>query len=34
MRVTVKAPARLHFGFIDLDGSMGRMFGSIGVAIG
>jgi beta-ribofuranosylaminobenzene 5'-phosphate synthase len=33
MRVTVKAPARLHFGFIDLDGSMGRMFGSIGLAI-
>jgi beta-RFAP synthase len=34
MRVTVRAPARLHFGFIDLDGSMGRMFGSIGLAIG
>jgi beta-RFAP synthase len=33
MRVTVRAPARLHFGFIDLDGSMGRMFGSIGLAI-
>jgi beta-RFAP synthase len=33
MRVTVKASARLHFGFIDLDGSMGRMFGSIGLAI-
>lgn len=33
MRVTVKAPARLHFGFIDLDGSLGRMFGSIGLAI-
>jgi beta-RFAP synthase len=34
MGVTVKAPARLHFGFIDLDGSLGRMFGSIGLAIG
>ena len=33
MRVTVRAPARLHFGFIDLDGTMGRMFGSIGLAI-
>ena len=33
MRVTVSAPARLHFGFIDLDGSLGRMFGSIGLAI-
>jgi len=33
MHVTVKASARLHFGFIDLDGSMGRIFGSIGVAI-
>ena len=33
MRVTVRAPARLHFGFIDLDGSLGRRFGSIGLAI-
>lgn len=33
MRITVKAPARLHFGFIDLSGSLGRMFGSIGLAI-
>lgn len=33
MRVMVKAPARLHFGFIDLDGSLGRIFGSIGLAI-
>ncbi len=33
MRVTVKAPARLHFGFIDPDGSSGRRFGSIGLAI-
>lgn len=33
MRVTVRAPARLHFGFIDLDGSSGRLFGSLGLAI-
>ena len=33
MRVTVKAHARLHFGFIDPDGSSGRQFGSIGLAI-
>lgn len=33
MRVTVRAPARLHFGFIDLDGSLGRIFGSIGLTI-
>jgi beta-RFAP synthase len=33
MRISVKAPARLHFGFIDLDGTSGRIFGSIGLAI-
>ncbi|MDE2484836.1 MAG: kinase [candidate division NC10 bacterium] len=33
MRATVKAHARLHFGFIDPDGSSGRQFGSIGLAI-
>ncbi|HWR21385.1 MAG TPA: beta-ribofuranosylaminobenzene 5'-phosphate synthase family protein [Verrucomicrobiae bacterium] len=33
MGVTVKAHARLHFGFIDPDGSLGRRFGSIGLAI-
>lgn len=32
-KVTVKAHARLHFGFIDPDGSSGRQFGSIGLAI-
>jgi beta-ribofuranosylaminobenzene 5'-phosphate synthase len=32
-RVTVEAPARLHLGFIDLNGGCGRMFGSIGVAV-
>jgi beta-ribofuranosylaminobenzene 5'-phosphate synthase len=31
--VTVAAPARLHFGFLDLNGDLGRRFGSIGLAI-
>lgn len=31
--VSVFAPARLHMGFIDLGGSLGRRFGSIGVGI-
>ncbi|MGR8932041.1 MAG: beta-ribofuranosylaminobenzene 5'-phosphate synthase family protein [Gammaproteobacteria bacterium] len=31
--VTVIAPARLHMGFIDLSGALGRHFGSIGVAL-
>jgi beta-RFAP synthase len=31
--VRVVAPARLHLGFLDLNGSLGRMFGSIGLAI-
>lgn len=31
--VTVKAPARLHLGFLDLSGDTGRMFGSLGVSI-
>ena len=33
MKGIVQAPARLHLGFIDLNGQYGRMFGSIGVAI-
>jgi beta-ribofuranosylaminobenzene 5'-phosphate synthase len=33
MKVTVTTSARLHFGFIDLDGSLGRRFGSIGLVI-
>jgi beta-ribofuranosylaminobenzene 5'-phosphate synthase len=33
VRVTVTAPARLHMGFLDLGGSLGRRFGSIGVGI-
>jgi beta-ribofuranosylaminobenzene 5'-phosphate synthase len=31
--VIVSAPARLHLGFLDLHGGMGRRFGSIGLAI-
>jgi beta-ribofuranosylaminobenzene 5'-phosphate synthase len=31
--VTINAPARLHLGFLDLNGSLGRRFGSIGLAI-
>lgn len=32
-RVTVTAPGRLHMGFLDLGGSLGRKFGSIGIGI-
>lgn len=31
--VRVTAPARLHIGFLDLNGGLGRKFGSIGLAI-
>ncbi len=31
--VRVEAPARLHFGFVDMDGGLGRRFGSLGMAI-
>ena len=31
--VRVLAPARLHLGFLDLNGDLGRRFGSIGLAI-
>lgn len=31
--VRVRAPARLHLGFLDIDGALGRKFGSIGLAI-
>jgi beta-ribofuranosylaminobenzene 5'-phosphate synthase len=31
--IRVSAPARLHLGFLDLNGSIGRKFGSIGLAI-
>ena len=29
----VSAPARLHFGFLDLHGGRGRLFGSLGVSL-
>jgi beta-ribofuranosylaminobenzene 5'-phosphate synthase len=32
--VTVTAPARLHLGFLDLNGGLGRRFGSLGLPIG
>ena len=31
--VTVKAPARLHLGFLDLNFGLGRKFGSMGLAL-
>jgi beta-RFAP synthase len=31
--VTVSAPARLHLGFLDMNGGLGRSFGSLGLAI-
>src|SRR5262245_21017673 len=31
--VTVTVPARLHFGFLDLNGGLGQRFGSMGLAI-
>jgi beta-ribofuranosylaminobenzene 5'-phosphate synthase len=31
--VVVSAPARLHLGFVDLHGGLGRRFGSLGLAI-
>lgn len=31
--VGVSAPARLHLGFVDLNGNLGRKFGSLGLAI-
>jgi predicted sugar kinase len=31
--VTVRAPARLHLGFLGLSGSMGRRFGSVGLTL-
>ena len=33
IRVTVEAPARLHFGVLDLRGHRGRSFGGIGAAV-
>ena len=31
--VRVVAPARLHLGFLDLHGGLGRKFGSLGVTL-
>ena len=31
--ILINAPARLHFGFVDLNGNTGRRFGSLGMAI-
>ena len=31
--VRVEAPARLHLGFVDVSGSLGRRFGSLGLAL-
>jgi beta-ribofuranosylaminobenzene 5'-phosphate synthase len=33
VKVYVKTPARLHFGLIDLNGGLGRVFGGLGVGI-
>src|SRR5262245_60460545 len=31
--ISVSAPARLHLGFLDLNGGLGRRYGSIGLAV-
>ncbi|HEX9117301.1 MAG TPA: GHMP kinase, partial [Anaerolineae bacterium] len=33
MEVRVEASARLHLGLLDLNGELGRLYGSLGVAI-
>lgn len=33
MRLIIKTPARLHMGLLDLNGELGRLFGSIGCSI-
>ncbi len=33
VKVTVKTPARLHMGILDVDGGLGRIYGSLGLAI-
>jgi beta-ribofuranosylaminobenzene 5'-phosphate synthase len=33
LRVFIEAPARLHFGMLDLSGTLGRRFGGIGAAV-
>jgi beta-ribofuranosylaminobenzene 5'-phosphate synthase len=32
-QVEIRSPARLHLGFLDLDGDLGRRFGSLGLTI-
>ena len=32
-KITITSPARLHLGFMDLNCSLGRKFGSVGLAI-
>lgn len=33
MKVHIKASSRLHLGFMDLNGSLGRLYGSVGVSL-
>ena len=33
MQITIKTVSRLHFGFLDLTGDLGRIYGSIGIAL-
>jgi len=33
MRIRIETPARLHLGILDLTGDLGRLYGSIGVAV-
>ncbi|MBM4228084.1 MAG: hypothetical protein FJ164_10100 [Gammaproteobacteria bacterium] len=33
LKLRIASPARLHLGFLDLNGSLGRRFGSVGLAI-
>ncbi len=33
LRVSVRAPARLHMGFVDLHGGLGRRYGGLGLAL-
>lgn len=33
LRIRVKTPSRLHFGIVDLSGSLGRSYGALGLAI-
>ncbi len=33
MQIKVKTPSRLHFGILDLNGNLGRIYGSLGLAI-